>query len=119
MNNKSLTIVSPGSQTRNFTHVSDTVLACYHAWKKNKNMHYSISSNKSYSIRQIANFFSNKIKYLPERSGERFLSALTLKNLNNKIIRLSAKIKLKDYFAGLETKLDLQKENTKKVVSAK
>ena len=31
------------------------------------------------------------------RKGERFSSALTKMNLNNKIVRLSAKIKLKDY----------------------
>ena len=34
------------------------------------------------------------------RKGERFASALTKMNLNNKIIRLSAKIKLKDYVSN-------------------
>jgi UDP-glucose 4-epimerase len=34
---------------------------------------------------------------LPKRAGERYSSALTKMNLNNKIIRLSAKIRLKDY----------------------
>jgi UDP-glucose 4-epimerase len=97
LNKKLLPVVKPGSQTRRFTHVSDTVKGCVIAWKKNKNAHYSVASDKSYSITQLAKMFSNKIKYLPERSGERFLSALTLKNLNNKIIRLKAKIKLKDY----------------------
>jgi len=97
LNKKLLPVVKPGSQTRRFTHVTDTVKGCVIAWKKNKNAHYSVASDKSYSITQLAKMFSNKIKYLPERSGERFLSALTLKNLNNKIIRLKAKIKLKDY----------------------
>jgi UDP-glucose 4-epimerase len=41
--------------------------------------------------------FKGKIRYLPKREGERFASALTKMNLNNKIIRLSAKIKLRDY----------------------
>jgi UDP-glucose 4-epimerase len=97
LNKKLLPVVKPGSQTRRFTHVTDTVKGCVIAWKKNKNAHYSVASDKSYSITQLAKMFSNKIKYLPERSGERFLSALTLKNLNNKIIRLKAEIKLKDY----------------------
>ena len=97
LNKNLLPVVKPGSQTRRFTHVTDTVKGCVIAWKKNKNAHYSVASDKSYSITQLAKMFSNKIKYLPERSGERFLSALTLKNLNNKIIRLKAKIKLKDY----------------------
>ena len=42
-NKKALTVVRPGNQKRRFTHVSDTVFACYNAWKKNKNAHYSIS----------------------------------------------------------------------------
>ena len=97
LNKKLLPIVKPGSQTRRFTHVKDTIKGCITAWKRNKNAHYSIASDKSYSITQLAKMFSTKIKYLPERPGERFLSALILKNLNNKIIRLKAKIKLKDY----------------------
>ena len=97
LNKKLLPVVKPGTQTRRFTHVRDTVKGCIIAWKKNKNAHYSVASDKSYSITQLAKMFSSKIKYLPERAGERFLSALTLKNLNNKIIRLEAKIKLKNY----------------------
>jgi len=97
LNKKLLPVVRPGSQTRRFTHVKDTIKGCITAWKRNKNSHYSVASDKSYSITELAKMFSTKIKYLPERSGERFLSALILKNLNNKIIRLKAKIKLKDY----------------------
>jgi UDP-glucose 4-epimerase len=97
LNKKLLPVVRPGSQTRRFTHVKDTIKGCITAWKRNKNSHYSVASDKSYSITRLAKMFSTKIKYLPERSGERFLSALILKNLNNKIIRLKAKIKLKDY----------------------
>jgi UDP-glucose 4-epimerase len=97
MNKKSLPVVKPGSQTRRFTHVKDTVNACLIAWKKNRNTHYSVASNKSYSIIQLAKLFKTKIKYLPKRKGERFSSALTRMNLNNKIIRLSAKIRLQDY----------------------
>jgi len=73
------------------------VKACIFAWKKNKCKHYSIASNQSYSIIELAKLFGNKIKYLPKRAGERYASALTKMNLNNKIIRLSAKISLKDY----------------------
>jgi len=96
-NKKKLPVVKPGIQSRRFTHVNDTVEACVIAWKNNKNLHYSIASNKSYSIVQLANLFKTKILYLPERRGERFSSALTRMNLNNKIIRLPAKIKIKEY----------------------
>ena len=96
-NNKKLPVVRPGTQVRRFTHVFDTVKACIFAWKKNKCKHYSIASNQSYSIIELAKLFRNKIRYLPKRAGERYASALTKMNLNNKIIRLSAKIRLKDY----------------------
>jgi UDP-glucose 4-epimerase len=94
---KRLPVVKPGTQARRFTNVLDTVKACIFAWKKNKCKHYSIASNKSYSIIELANLFRSKIRYLPIRKGERFASALTKMNLNNKIIRLPAKIRLKDY----------------------
>jgi len=97
---KPLPVVKPGSQTRMFTHVKDTVNACLTAWKKNQNKHYSVAGNKSYSIIKLAKLFRSKIKYLPPRKGERFSSALTKMNLNNKIIRLKAKIRLKDYVGG-------------------
>jgi UDP-glucose 4-epimerase len=94
---KKLPVVRPGTQQRRFTHVFDTVKACIFAWKKNKGKHYLIASKKSYSIIELAKMFKSKIRYLPKREGERFASALTNMNLNNKIIRLSAKIKLSDY----------------------
>jgi len=94
---KKLPVVRPGTQFRRFTHVSDTIKACIFAWRKNKCRHYSIASKQSYRIIELAKLFKSKIRYLPKREGERFLSALTKINLNNKIIRLSAKIKLKDY----------------------
>jgi len=96
-NKKPLPVVKPGTQTRRFTHVKDTVNACLVAWKKNKCSHYSVASNKSYSIVQLARMFNCKIKFLPQRPGERFSSALKRMNLSNKVIRIKAKIKLKDY----------------------
>ena len=94
---KKLPVVRPGTQLRRFTHIFDTVKACIFAWKKNNCKHYSIANNQSYSIIELAKMFKSKIRYLPKREGERFASALTNMNLNNKIIRLSAKIRLKDY----------------------
>ena len=94
---KKLPVVRPGTQVRRFTHVYDTVTSCIFAWKKNKCKHYSIASKQSYSILELAKMFKSQIRYLPKREGERFASALTKMNLNNKIIRLSAKIRLRDY----------------------
>ena len=97
---KKLPVVRPGTQARRFTHVFDTVKACIFAWRKNKCKHYSVASNQSYRIIELAKLFKSKIRYLPVRKGERFASALTKMNLNNKIIRLPTKIRLKDYVSN-------------------
>ena len=95
--NKPLPVVKPGTQSRRFTHINDTIEICYKAWKKNLCRHYSISHRKSYSIIEVAKFFGNKKKYLPKRDGERYASALTNMNLSNRVYRYFGKIDLKDY----------------------
>ncbi len=95
--NKPLTVVKPGTQSRRFTHIDDTVEACFKAWKENKCRHYSISNKKSYTIIQVAKMFNSKIKFLPKRPGERYASALTSMNLSNKVFKSFGKIGLKDY----------------------
>ena len=99
---KSLPVVKPGSQSRKFTHVQDTVDTCIYAWKKNQNAHYSISNNKSYSIIQLAKLFSNKIKMIPERRGERFNSSIVKKVRNKKILNLVGKRSLHKYVRGIK-----------------
>ena len=96
-----LTVVRPGSQSRRFTHINDTIEACYHAWKKNECKHYSISSRKSYTIINVAKLFGTKIKFLPPRKGERYASALTSMNLSHKVNKMFGKIDLKDYIANI------------------
>jgi UDP-glucose 4-epimerase len=98
--NKPLTVVKPGSQSRRFTHINDTIKICYEAWKKNKCKHYSISNKKSYSILNVAKMFKSKIIFLRSRSGERYASALTRISQNNKIIHKYGKINLKDYITS-------------------
>jgi len=98
---KPLTIVKPGSQSRRFTHVFDTIEACYFAWKKNQCGHYSISHRKSYSITEVAKMFNCRIKFLPPRKGERYASALTNINLSNKVQKIFGKIKLAEYVANI------------------
>ncbi len=95
--NKPLTVVKPGNQSRRFTHIDDTVNACFYAWKKNRCRHYSISTKKSYTILEVAKMFNTKIKFLPPRKGERYASALTDMNLSNKVYKLFGQISLKNY----------------------
>ncbi len=100
-NKKPLTVVSPGSQSRRFTHVDDTVRICFYAWRQNKCRHYSISNKKSYSILEVAKLFNSKIKLLPARRGERFASALTNMNLSNKVYKFFGNANLSDYINNI------------------
>jgi len=95
-----LSVVKPGSQSRRFTHVNDTVETCYYAWKQNKCGHYSISHKKSYSILEVAKMFKSRIIFLKSRPGERYASKLTKFSQNNRIIRRYGKISLKDYISS-------------------
>tara|TARA_B100000035_G_scaffold165493_1_gene141161 strand:- start:287 stop:1180 length:894 start_codon:yes stop_codon:yes gene_type:complete len=95
--NKPLTVVKPGNQSRRFTHIDDTVDACFYAWRKNRCRHYSISTKKSYTILEVAKMFDTKIKFLAPRKGERYASALTNMNLSNKVYKIFGKIGLKNY----------------------
>tara|TARA_B100000123_G_scaffold252483_1_gene212829 strand:- start:555 stop:1439 length:885 start_codon:yes stop_codon:yes gene_type:complete len=94
---KPLPVVRPGTQTRRFTHIDDTVNICYLAWKKKLCRHYSIANKKSYSLIEVAKMFKSKIKYLPKRPGERYASALIDKNLSNKMYQHFGKINLQAY----------------------
>ena len=97
---KPLTVVKPGSQTRKFTHIDDTINVCYEAWIKNKCAHYSVTHKKSYSILEAAKMFKTKIKFIKPRPGERYASSLVKISLNNKIIQRFGKINLKDYITS-------------------
>ena len=94
---KPLPVVKPGTQTRRFTHIQDTIEICFYAWKNKKFKSYSISNKESFSILQVAKLFNSKIKFVPPRKGERFASALTNLSLSSKVFKNFGKISLKDY----------------------
>ena len=100
--NKPLPVVLPGTQSRRFTHVQDTVKVCYQAYKKNKNRHYSVSSNKHYRIIDLAKLFNNKIKYVPERRGERFESKILNQIRGKKIFNVTSYMSIEKYVKTLK-----------------
>ena len=114
LNNKPLPVVKPGTQSRRFTHVQDTIEICFKAWKKDMCKYYSISNKKSYTITKVAKLFNSEIKYLPQRKGERYASALTSMSLSNKVFKSFGKIDLKDYIMNfLKTHKKSKKINYK------
>ena len=100
LNNKPLTVVKPGTQTRRFTHINDTVKVCYQAFKTNKCKYYSISNKNSHSILEVARMFKSKTVFLNPRLGERYASALTKITYNNKITQKYGKLQLQDYISS-------------------
>tara|TARA_B100001093_G_scaffold506501_1_gene565519 strand:- start:105 stop:992 length:888 start_codon:yes stop_codon:yes gene_type:complete len=104
LNKKPLPIVKPGSQSRRFTHIQDTVEICYKAWKKNQCRFYSISNKKSYTILEVAKLFKSKMKFFSQRKGERFASALTTLGLSNKVYKYYGKKKLANYIEDFKKK---------------
>ena len=98
--NKPLTVVKPGTQKRDFTHIDDIVKGCYLVWKKGKQNEYMLGTKKSYSIIEIAKMFKTKIKFLPKRQGERYGSTMTNNNAS-KILKYKANLDIKDYINDL------------------
>ena len=94
--NKPLTVVRPGTQKRDFTHINDIVHGCLLAWKKGNQNEYMLGTKKQYSIIQIAKLFKTKIKYIPQRKGERFKSSITNNNAQ-KILGYKSSIDISDY----------------------
>ena len=97
LRNKPLPIVKPGTQSRRFTHINDTIEICYKAWKDDKCRFYSVTNKNSYSIEQVAKLFKSRIKYLSPRKGERYASALASLSFSNKIHKTFGKIQLRNY----------------------
>ena len=75
MNEESMTVVSPGTQTRDFTHVYDIVRGVVKTINMNMNKEWHLRSGKNVSIIEVANMYDyGKWHLIPERRGERFTS---------------------------------------------
>jgi len=95
-----LTIVKPGSQKRDFTHIDDIIRGCYLAFIKGRQDEYMLCSKKQYTILQIAKMFKTKIKFLPKRKGDRSSSSVPNNNSLNHL-RYIPKIHIKDYINNM------------------
>ena len=93
---KPLTVVKPGTQRRDFTHIDDIVNGCVLAWKKGKNNEYMLGTNRTFSIIEIAKMFNRKIKFLPQRKGDRF-GSITKNNNSKKILGYEATRDIRNY----------------------
>ena len=69
--NGNLTVVNPGTQKRNFTHVSDIVSGLVLVGEKGLGDEFGIGSPTAYTILEVAKMFGGKVKMIPERQGNR------------------------------------------------
>tara|TARA_Y100000590_G_scaffold442674_1_gene571059 strand:+ start:885 stop:1766 length:882 start_codon:yes stop_codon:yes gene_type:complete len=100
---KKLSVVKPGTQKRDFTHVYDIVNGCYLAFLKGKNEHYFLGTKRNYTILEIAKMFKSSIKMLPERPGER-LGPVQKTNKAYTDLGYKAKMNIKDYIKNFISK---------------
>ena len=95
-----LTVVRPGTQKRDFTHIDDIVKGCVLAMKIGKQNEYMLGTKKQYTIIEIAKMFKTKIKYLPARDGERFGTSIPHDNAF-KLLGYKTNKDIKDYIADI------------------
>ena len=100
---KKLTVIRPGTQKRDFTHVDDIVNGCYLAFIKGRNDHYFLGSKKLYTILEIAKMFKSKIRMLPTRPGER-LSSSHPTNKSFTDLGYKTRISIKNYITDFISK---------------
>ena len=75
-NREPLTVVSPGTQLRNFTHIEDIISGLVLVGKKGQGDNYGIGCSQSFSILDIAKMFGSEVEFLPERKGNRMSSSV-------------------------------------------
>jgi len=70
-NKQPLTVVAPGTQKRNFTHIDDIVDGLELVGGYGYGDDFGIGCSESFSVLEIAQMFGGDIKMLPERKGNR------------------------------------------------
>jgi UDP-glucose 4-epimerase len=98
-----LTVVKPGYQTRDFTHISDIVSGLTLVMKSGAGDKYCFGTGKTYKITDVAKLFKDDILFIEERLGERFESFIDLR---------------KSYELGWRSRVDLE-EYIKKIKEKK
>lgn len=97
--NKDLTVVSPGHQVRNFTHVKDIAAGLVLVGEKGSGDGFGIGNDKAYSILEVAKLFGGSVSMLPERPGNRMDADLVVSRTKN--LGWSTQYNLEEYIEKL------------------
>ncbi len=96
-------IVSPGTQRRNFTHVDDIVSGLILVGENGHGDEYGLGATESYSILEVAQMFGGEIEMLPERPGNRMGSSLDIHRATQEL-GWKANRKLTDFIEEIKSK---------------
>ena len=98
-NNKKLTVVKPGTQTRDFTHIDDTIDGILKASIGYYGDGFVIRTGTQYSMLQVAKMFKTDYIFIDEQKGNRTQSSGSMENM--KKIGWKSKHNLKDYINNI------------------
>lgn len=109
-----LAVVAPGTQMRNFTHVDDIVGGLMLVGEKGMGDEFGLGNSKSFSIREVAHFFTDDVVMLPERFSNRMQSSLDV----SKATALGWKTKrsLEEYISTIITQNNPKTKREKRVL---
>ena len=99
-NGENLTVVSPGTQKRNFTHIDDIIDGLVLVGENGYGDEFGIGSGEAYSIKEIAEMFGGEIEMLPERKGNRMIADVI--SAKTEALGWSPKKRISDYIAHLK-----------------
>jgi len=94
-NNETLTVVSPGTQKRNFTHIDDIIDGLVLVGENGYGDEFGIGSDEAFSILDVAKMYGGNIEMLPERAGNRMVADVI--SAKTEALGWSPKRKLSDY----------------------
>ena len=99
-NGEKLTIVSPGTQKRNFTHIDDIIDGLVLVGENGYGDEFGIGSGEAYTIKEIAEMFGGEIEMLPERKGNRMVADVI--SAKTEALGWSPKRRIHDYIEDLK-----------------
>lgn len=97
-----LTVVSPGTQSRDFTHVQDVVRGVEISTRMSLNREWMLRSGVNVEIVDVAKMFGSDWKLIPERKGERFTSEEFYSD-TNEILNWNPENNLEDWVEKIKT----------------
>jgi len=104
LNNEPLIVSLPGTQTRHYTHVYDTVDALVRVGESGEGDGYGIGAEKSYSTMELAEMYEHDIQTRPARKTSRPSSKIDVSKV--KALGWEEKHKLEDYIEEIKKEIN-------------